>query len=140
MALMQTLLEQVHGDPELEIRFSEDLGQMYDWSNDYGSAAELFEGIALKYPSHPWANFGRLKLAIHKFNAGDFAESMKLTEEIMHNLPENSKRGWTRWMYWSAVYLRGCCLQTQGGDGNSLKQTALEKYPGLGIQQELRAR
>jgi tetratricopeptide (TPR) repeat protein len=138
MALLQGLLDQAHGDPEREIKLSEALGQMYDWSSDNASAAELFEAMALKYPSHPWANFGRLKLAIHKFNAGDFTGSMKLTEDITNNLPENSKRGWIRSMYWSAVYVRGCCLQAQGADGDSLKQMALTKVPGVrGVQQQL---
>ncbi len=140
MALMQELLDQVHGNPELEVKFSEDLGQIYEWSSDNASAAPLFEAIALKYPSHPWANLGRLKLAIQKFNAGDFAGAIKLTEDVTNNLPENSKRGFIRWMYWSAVYVRGCCLQAQGAEGDSLKQTALKKVPGLAIQRELHIR
>ncbi len=137
MALMQELLDQVNGNPELEIKFSEVLGGIYEWSSDSASAATLFEAVALKYPSHEWANLGRLKLAIQKFNAGDFAGAIKLTEDITNYLPENSKRGFIRWMYWSAVYLRGCCPQAQGVDGDSLKQTALKNFPDLQIQHEL---
>jgi tetratricopeptide (TPR) repeat protein len=140
MALMQELLDQVHGSPELEVKFNEDIGLIYEWSSDSVSAAPFFEAIALKYPSHPWANFGRLKLAIQKFNAADFAGSIKLTEDITNYLPENSKRGWMRRLYWSAVYVRGCCLQAQGADGDSLKQAALKKAPGLTIQRELHMR
>jgi tetratricopeptide (TPR) repeat protein len=140
ISLLETLLEQVQGDPDQEIRFGECLAQFYDWAHDNASATELFEAMALKYPTHPWASFGRLKVAIHKFRGGDATGAMKLTEDIIHSLPENSKRGWMRSVYWGAVYLRGCCLQAQGADGNSLKQAALKKVPDLRIQQELRAR
>jgi tetratricopeptide (TPR) repeat protein len=140
MALMQELLDQVDGNPELEIKFTTDLGQMYEWSSDNASAAPFFEAIALKYPSHEWANLGRLRLAIQKFNAGDFAGAIKLTEDITSYLPDNSKRGFIKWLYWSAVYVRGCCLQAQGLNGDSLMQMALTRIPNLAIQRELHKR
>ncbi|HUI07145.1 MAG TPA: tetratricopeptide repeat protein [Verrucomicrobiae bacterium] len=140
IALLQTLLDQVQGDSDQEIRFSECLAQFYDWAHDSASATELFEAMALKYPTHPWASFGRLNLAIHQFKAGDVAGALKLTEDIINSLPENSKRRWIRSVYWGAVYLRGCCLEAQGGDGNSLKQAALKQVPDLRIEQELRRR
>lgn len=140
MVLMQSLLDQADGRPELEVKFSESLAQLYEYSNDSVSAASFFEAIMLKYPSHPWANIGRLKFAIQKFNSGDFTGAKKLTEDMTSYLPENSKRGYIKWMYWSAAYLRGCCLQAQGLDGDNLKQAALSKVPNLHIERELHKR
>jgi tetratricopeptide (TPR) repeat protein len=140
IALLQALLDRADGNPEEQIRISECLAQFYQWSHDNASATELFEAVALKYPTHPWASFGRLKLAIRRYKAGDATGAMKLTDDIIHSLPEHSKRGWTRELYWGAVYLRGCCLKAQGGDGDGLQQTALKQVPDLRIEQELRAR
>ncbi len=140
MALMRQLLDQVNGNPELEIKFSEDLGLLYEWSGDNASAAPFFEAIALKYPSHPWASLGRLTLAVQKFNAGDFGESIKICDDITSHLPENSKLRLIRSTYWSAVYVKGCALQAQGTDGSALKQAALRKVPDLSIQYGLHTR
>jgi len=46
---------------------------------------------------------------------------------------------WIQRTYWSAVYLRGCCLQAQGQtqDGAALKQLPMSKFPALTIQKRL---
>jgi hypothetical protein len=80
-----------------------------------------------------------LELAIQRFNTGDYVAAQKLTEDITNALRENARLSWIRAVYWQAVYLRGCCLQAQGGDGNALKQLATSKVPDLGIQQRLHA-
>ena len=79
-----------------------------------------------------------MELAIQRFNAGEFAAARKLTDDITNVLPENHKMVWIRELYWGAVYLRGCCLQAQGGDGTGLKQLALSKVPAMRIQNRLR--
>ena len=80
-------------------------------------------------------------MAIRRFNAGDFAAAKRLADDITNTMPENSKMAWIHRVYWSAVYLRGRCLQAQGdvSGGNSLKQLALNKAPRLNIQQRLNA-
>ncbi len=103
--------------------------------SDRATAAGLFEWAANKYPSHPWANIGRLEQAIQRFNAGDYAGAQKLTEAITSALKEDDKMVWLRRLYWEAVYLRGCCLQAAGntGEGERLKQTALGKCPDVRV-------
>jgi len=71
-------------------------------------------------------------------SAQAIATAQKLTEDITNALRESDKMDWIRRLYWEAVYLRGCCLQAQGGDGNMLKQSAISQIPDLHIQQRLR--
>ncbi len=110
--------------------------------SDRATAAGLFEWAANKYPSHPWANIGRLEQAIQRFNAGDYAAAQKLTEAITNALKEDDKMVWLRRLYWEAVYLRGCCLQAAGNaeEGERLKQAALGKAPDMQLQNRLRAK
>lgn len=137
---LRALLDLARGNAELEGKFGEILGLFYQWSNDSSSAIELFEWVAQNYPTHSWANIGRLELAIQKFKAGDLAAAEKLSDNIISGLAENAKMVWMQRIYWGAVYLRGCCLQAQGGDGTGLKQLALSKVPGLDMQQRLHSR
>jgi hypothetical protein len=108
-------------------------------SGDDAASVQLFAWVAQNYPAHPWSNVGRLALAIRAFNTNDFVGAQKLTEEITNKLQENSKMAWIREMYWSAVYLRGCCLEAQGDptEGGTLKQMALGKYPDLYVRRQL---
>jgi hypothetical protein len=135
----QWLADQEQGHPQLQARTVETIGFVNAWQFGITNSAPIFEAVARKFPTHPWANYGRLELAIQKFNAGDFAAAKKLADDITNTMPENAKMGWIHRIYWSAVYLRGCCLQAQGNtsDGNSLKQMAQNKAPHLNIQQKL---
>jgi outer membrane protein assembly factor BamD (BamD/ComL family) len=135
---LHELLDQAQANRELEGKFIEILA-LY---SDNAAAAELFEWAAQKYPTHQWVNIGRLQLAIQKFNSGDYPGAQKLADDVTNSLSENLRMEWIRKMYWSAVYLRGCCLQAQGdsSQGNVLKQSALTKEPHLNIQQDLSAK
>jgi tetratricopeptide (TPR) repeat protein len=134
---VQQLLDRAQSRPDLEAKFAEILAIYHNATSDKTAATELFEWAVQKYPAHPWANIGRLELAIQRFNAGEYAAAQKLTEDITNALSENAKMTWIRRLYWGAVYLRGCCLQAQGGDGAGLKQLALGKVPDLRIQNRL---
>jgi hypothetical protein len=138
LALLAELLDRAHGNADLEAKFGENLASL-SRSIDAAAADQLFVWVSQKFPSHPWASFGRLELAIHAFNAKDFAGAMKLANDIINALPEKTQTPWIQKTYWSAVYLRGCCLQTQGQsqDGAALKQLATSKYPALTIQKRL---
>jgi TolA-binding protein len=135
MEEIRDLMDRAQANPELEAKFAEILA-IY---SDKSAATELFEWAANKYPSHPWVNIGRLELAVQKYNAGDCAAAQKLAADIINSLRENHKMAWIHRLYWEAVYLRGCCLQTQGKieEGAQLKQTAFEKSPDLPIQNRL---
>ena len=135
---LQELFDQAQANPELEAKFAEILALYYNTSSDKTAAVELFGWAAQKYPAHPWVNIGRLELAIQEFNAGEVAAAQKLTEDITNALSESAKMTWIRHLYWGAIYLRGCCVQAQGGDGTGLKQLALSKVPDLRIQHRLR--
>ena len=136
---LRELFDQVQANPDLGPDFAGVLGCFYNAAHDNAAATELFEWAARKYPDHEWASFGRLKLAIQEFNAGDYAAAQKLTEEITNVARENSRLQWLQRMYWETVYVRGCCLQAQGhaDEGASLKQLAKSRYPGLQIQDRL---
>ncbi len=135
----QWLADQENGRPELQAVTATTIGMVNGWQFGKTNAMPIFEAVAQKYPTHPWANLGRLQLAIQKFKAGDFPAAKKLTDDITSTLPENAKMNWIHNLYWSAVYLRGRCLQAQGdvSGGNSLKQVALGKAPHMSIQQQL---
>jgi len=143
-ALLTGLLDRAQGNAALEGKFVEDLALLYQSRNN-AAATQLFGSMIEKYPSHPWANISRLELAIQAFNRGDFAGARKLTEDITNALPERSQMEWMQkmeWMlktYWSAVYLRGCCVQAQGQtqQGATLKQLAMGKFPAMDIQGKL---
>jgi len=140
-ALFTGLLDRAQGNAELEGKFGEDLAHLYEQqSSDNPAAFQLFEWVARKYPSHQWANFGRLELAVQAFNSGSFTNALKLTDDITNGLPQTSKMAWIQKTYWGAVYLRGCCLQAQGQtqDGAALKQLAASQCPALTIQTRLR--
>ncbi len=57
---IRDLLDRAQGHAELEAKFAEILA-LY---SDRATAAGLYEWVANKYPSHPWANIGRLEQAI----------------------------------------------------------------------------
>jgi TolA-binding protein len=138
VALLDALLIRAQGNADLEGKFGENLA-ILNQSNDSAAAAQLFQWVAQKYPSHPWASFGRLQLAIQAFNRRDFAAARKLTDDVINGLPERTKSVWIQRAYWGAIYLRGCCLQSQGltQDGAALKQLAMTKVPTLSIQGRL---
>jgi len=131
------LLDESQADRTLGPSFAGLLGFHYNTPADKATATEFFEWAARKYPDHPWANFGRLELAIDRYNAGDFAAAQKLAEQVTNAVRSNSRMSWVREMYWGAIYLRGCCLEAQGIDGKPLKQTAMAQVPSLPIQQRL---
>ena len=137
----QWLADQEQGHPQLQARTVETIGVLHSWETGGTNSAAIFEALVRKFPTHPWANLGRLEMAIRRFNAGDFAAAKRLADDITNTMPENSKMAWIHRVYWSAVYLRGRCLQAQGdvSGGNSLKQLALNKAPRLNIQQRLNA-
>jgi tetratricopeptide (TPR) repeat protein len=137
----QWLADQEKGRPQLQARTDETIGFL-NWQSANTNAVPILEAVARKFPTHPWANMGRLELAIARFNVGDFAAAQKLADEITNTLPENAKMRWVHKIYWGAVYLRGCCLQAQGdvSAANSLKQSALSKEPRLDIQNRVRAK
>ncbi len=137
-ALLAELLTRAEGNAQLEGKFGEDLALLSQSSNT-DSANQLFAWVTQKYPSHPWANIGRLTFAIQAFNTKDYAGALKLTEDITNALPEKNWMEWVRRTYWSAVYLRGCCLQAQGQlqQGAALKQLAMAKFPNLNLQNRL---
>jgi tetratricopeptide (TPR) repeat protein len=139
-ALFIALLDRAQGNADLEGKFGEDLAMLYEYqSSDNPAAFDLFTWVARKYPSHPWANVGRLELAVQAFNSRDFATARKLADDITNGLTQNSKMKWIQRTYWSAVYLRGACLQAEGQPSESqrLKQLALSEFPGLTIQNRL---
>jgi tetratricopeptide (TPR) repeat protein len=138
LALLADLLDRAHGNADLEAKFGENLASL-SRSMDAEAADQLFAWVMQKFPSHPYASFGRLELAIRAFNTGDVAGAMKLANDIINALPEKTKMPWIQKVYWSAVYLRGCCLQAQGQaqQGATLKQLAMSKFPALTIQKRL---
>jgi TolA-binding protein len=138
VTLLATLLDQAQGNAELEGKFGEDLALLSRSSNPT-VATQLFAWVTQKFPSHPWANIGRLRFAIQAFNAKDFTGAMKLANDIINALPEKMKMPWMQDIYWSAIYLRGSCLEGQGQtqEGAALKQLAMSKVPSLSIQRRL---
>jgi TolA-binding protein len=136
--LLEGALDRAQGNAQLEGEFGEYLAVLCKGTNS-PAALQLFEWVAQKYPSHKWANVGRLQLAIQAFNSGNFANALKLTDDITNGLTQNSKLQWIQNIYWSAVYLRGACLQAQGQtqDGAALEQLATSQFPELDIQTRL---
>jgi TolA-binding protein len=136
--LLGALLDRAQGNAQLEGKFGEDLAALYQATNS-AAAFQLFAWVAQNFPSHQWANVGRLELAIQTFNGKDFAGAMKLTDDVTNGLPEKSRMPWIQRTYWGAVYLRGSCLQAQGQiqEGAALKQLAMSKFPALTIQKKL---
>jgi hypothetical protein len=136
---LRELLDLAQTNPDLGPTFAGLLGALSNVTHDNAAAADFFEWAARKYPDHPWASFGRLELAIQRFNAGDYAAAQKLTEDVTNAVGENSRMPWIYRMYWEAVYLRGCCLQAQGqpDQGSGLKELAKSRYPKLQLQRRL---
>jgi len=136
----QWLVDQETGRPQLQARTAETLAVLYSSVGANASSAQFFEAVTREFPTHQWAHAARIALAVGKFNAGDVAGARKLADEITNTLSENSKMVWIQDTYWSAIYLRGRCLQAQGNvsGGDSLKQLALSKVPELSIPNRLR--
>ena len=133
---LQSLLDQVVGNSKLEAAFAEMLGYLTMTGTNTQAGIQLLQTVANKYPSHPWINLGRLQLAAYRFNQGDQAGALALADEIISSTSADNKSTSIRQTHWSAVYIRGRCLQLQGDVhlGQALIQSALAQIPGTQIQ------
>jgi tetratricopeptide (TPR) repeat protein len=133
------LLHRVTGHAELETVVGSVLAVVQMQTAQAPAATALFEGVAERYPTHPWANLGRLYLAADKYKQGDVGTSLKRAQEIIATSSGTDKTVWVRKTYWSAVYIRGACLKAQGEleQGVASMQEALSHGPDLEVLQRL---
>jgi tetratricopeptide (TPR) repeat protein len=139
MQEFELLLRRIEGQPKLEAIIGSVYGLFLLGAKEQEADALLAE-IAERFPTHPWANIGRLELAIRNFQRGDISNALSLVEAIIATSSGSAKMQWEQTLYWSAVYGRGLCLKAQGKylDGEKLMQEASQQIPTVRKRWETR--